>query len=251
MAFEAFPCHDFGDSGRWLIADVALRCDGDDHRAVVALAWATVLVYPVGLLLLTASLLGFHRNALLGHAPHTRLSAALRFTYGSYTADAFYWEIFEMGRRFTLVGIAVIFSPGTIVQLSSATTLCVMYMVIEHQTAPYTNPADNFIGLASSFGLAMLFFACVLLKLGVLLDNDEVRVRLSSEMLAVFDVPTAALSVVMFAAVVVTLVFAAFSISMQLRNELERALANLTTYYLLPTTYYLLLTSYYSLLTSY
>ena len=42
-----------------------------------------------------------------------------------------------------------------------------IYLVIQHQTAPYTQPSDNFLALAASFSLAILYFSCILLKLGL------------------------------------------------------------------------------------
>ena len=48
--FEAFPCHDFGPDGRFLIADVAVECGTHEHGSVVAFAWFAVVVYPVGML---------------------------------------------------------------------------------------------------------------------------------------------------------------------------------------------------------
>ena len=43
IAFQAFPCHDFGDEGRWLIADVSVRCDSGEHSQIVQLATFTVV----------------------------------------------------------------------------------------------------------------------------------------------------------------------------------------------------------------
>ena len=124
-----------------------------------------------------------------------------------------------MSRRFLLVGIAVIIRPGTIVQLTAATLLSMIYLILQHEIGPYASPADNFIALASSFSLAILFFSCVLLKLGLLMELDDVRVRLSTKLLEVFDVPTGSLSVIIFASVVLSLAFAAFTISAQLEAE--------------------------------
>ena len=58
-----------------------------------------------------------------------------------------------MSRRFLLVGIAVIIRPGTIVQLTAATLLSMIYLILQHEIGPYASPADNFIALASSFSL--------------------------------------------------------------------------------------------------
>ena len=45
----------------------------------VYLAWATVALYPMGLLLLAAVLLGYHREILVGDAKSTKLCRAIEF----------------------------------------------------------------------------------------------------------------------------------------------------------------------------
>ena len=64
----------------------------------MAFAWLAVLTYPIGLLLVTASLLFSHRAELTGTAPPTKLGSALSFLYESFTPMKFYWELFEMTR---------------------------------------------------------------------------------------------------------------------------------------------------------
>ena len=61
------------------------------------------------------------------------------------------------------------------VQLTVATVLSLIYLVIQQQLKPYTSESDNFTALAASFGLTMLFLGCLLLKLAVLMEQYEVR----------------------------------------------------------------------------
>lgn len=223
VAFNAFACHDFGGDGQWLMADVAIRCGSDEHKAAMLLAWLTVLVYPIGLLLFTAVLLGYCKDSITGVSPPTKLSATLHFVYSSYSPLVSYWELFEMVRRFLLVGIAVIMWPGTIPQLSFATLFSLIFLMAEHQMAPYANPSDNFAGLAASFSIVVFFFSCILLKLGLLTDLETIQSVISHNYLKVFSVPSGALTVIMFTSVVLALVVAAFTISAQIRNQQRRA----------------------------
>ena len=87
VAFEAFPCHDFKEEGRWLIADVSMQCGTDSHKSAVMLAWLAVLVYPIGLLLTAAVLLGSHKAEVQGKVPPTKLSKAIHFLYGNYKPE--------------------------------------------------------------------------------------------------------------------------------------------------------------------
>ena len=113
-AFKAFPCHDFGMDGRYLIADVSIRCDTAEHNQTMTLAWFTIFMYPIGLALAVASCLLYHKAELRGGSPTCRICEASAFLHGNYSADAYYWELCEMGRRFLLVGIAVLVEPGRI-----------------------------------------------------------------------------------------------------------------------------------------
>ena len=176
VAFEAFPCHEF-DEGSWLMADVAVRCHTPEHEAIRRFAWVAVLVYPVGLLILTALLLGYYKEEVMGAAPPTEVSTAISFLYRHFVPGCYYWELFELLRRFLLVGVAVVIQPGSVAQLTFATLFSMMFSVFEHQLRPYKSPYDNFLAISASFTLSILFFSCVLLKLGVLVEQNQSRAQ--------------------------------------------------------------------------
>jgi hypothetical protein len=163
-AFEAFPCHDFGAQGRWLVADVSVQCDSTEHARIRTFAWIAIGIYPgaihhhlvpndhcvpllihvylpplptVGWTIATATLLYLARKPILGHVKPTVLSRALYFVYGEYSTDFFWWELMEMFRRFLLVGLLSTVYPCSIVQLVVATVLCVLYLIIQLLASPY------------------------------------------------------------------------------------------------------------------
>lgn len=57
IAFEVFPCHDFGEDGRWLKVDVAIECGAAEHSLLTHVAAVAIFMYPVGLLLINSLLL--------------------------------------------------------------------------------------------------------------------------------------------------------------------------------------------------
>ena len=97
MAFEAFACERF-DTGRWLRADYAVRCDGAEYADVRTLAVLALLLYPIGIPLAYGGLLFLARRALLDGKP-TVLSTALTFLHGEYHARFFWWELAEVPCR--------------------------------------------------------------------------------------------------------------------------------------------------------
>ena len=63
VAFESFSCYSFdGGALSWLVADVQIDCTlrstpGSPYHSVIVLAWAMVVVYPIGMILFVGGLL--------------------------------------------------------------------------------------------------------------------------------------------------------------------------------------------------
>ena len=91
VAFEAFSCYKFTES-EWLKADVAIQCNTQPHYVALALAWAAILIYPIGLLVVNATLLFAARHAILSGRP-TDLSRAIAFLHCEYKPHLFWWEV--------------------------------------------------------------------------------------------------------------------------------------------------------------
>ena len=224
-AFEAFRCHDFGEvDGRWLMADVEVRCDSEEHGMIQTWAWLAIVLYPIGWTALTAVLLFAVRKSISKVRPPTPLSEALRFVYADYELWCYWWEVLEMARRFLLVGLMSIVLKGTIVQLVIAALFCIFYLVLQLQAKPFVRAADDYVALASTTSLAVLFFLCVVLKVGVLTDTPEVDAILPPRLRANFAVPSALLTVGMLGSVIACLVLS-FVISLQqAKDERQRQL---------------------------
>ena len=86
MLPDAFPCYEFIES-EWLKADVSIQCGTGEHDDAKALAWAAILIYPVGLLVLNGALLFAARRAIRNDKP-TTLSHAIDFLHREYGAKA-------------------------------------------------------------------------------------------------------------------------------------------------------------------
>ena len=89
-AFEAWACYDFEGGRSFLKADVAVECGSAAHEHVVGWAMAALLLYPVGLFVLTAALLNRARRAIV-HGPSTPLSRALAFLYAEHQPAYYAW----------------------------------------------------------------------------------------------------------------------------------------------------------------
>ena len=75
--------HDVAHASSWLIADVSIECGTAEHVQAQSLAWVAIALYPIGLLLLNATLLRRARRAI-EFGPRTELSKALAFLHSEY-----------------------------------------------------------------------------------------------------------------------------------------------------------------------
>jgi len=96
VAFEAFSFHTFDegteDQKGFLRVDVQIEHGSISHNRAVTLATVAVMLYPVGLLLLSGSLLHSARESIrMGRI--TALSTAISFLHGEYRPDCYYWEV--------------------------------------------------------------------------------------------------------------------------------------------------------------
>jgi hypothetical protein len=161
VAFESFSCFNFGPDGRFLKADGRIRCGSSEHSDLIQLAWLSIAVYPIGLLVLYATLLFAARRHILARR-ETTLTSAITFLHAGYrpTATCFWWEIMEMLRRFLLVGLFVVMEQGSLTQLAIGTLTSLLFLVAQLISRPYRHASDEFLALASSVSLVIIFMTC-------------------------------------------------------------------------------------------
>jgi hypothetical protein len=85
VAFEGWPCHWFEPVGYepargWLRVDVSIECDTPDHASVQVLAWAAVIIYPIGVWLGCLMLLWNASTAIVDREP-TPFSQCISFLF--------------------------------------------------------------------------------------------------------------------------------------------------------------------------
>ena len=62
-----------------------------------------------------------------------------------------------MARKFLLVGIFVVVTPGTVMQVALGTIVSAAYLMVQLQASPYKSRSDDYLAVASSFGMLMVF----------------------------------------------------------------------------------------------
>lgn len=172
MAFDAFSCFTFQSSddglgASFLVADVDIECGSVRHHQAQSLALLAIFVYPVGLFAINAVLLFCAHKAIITKR-ETVLSRCTAFLHKEYrpVLPYIFWELVEMVRRLLLVGAYVVgpFHPGSMMQLATAALTCVIYLFIQQQAMPYREFADNFLAVACSLSLVVIFLTSIFYK---------------------------------------------------------------------------------------
>ena len=226
VAFEAFSCYTFEDGSGWLVADVAIACQSERHRTAKTLAWVAIAFYPVGLLALNAALLFMARHAIRLQKP-SKASAALAFLHREYALEFYWWELMEMGRRFLLVGLFVIwpFHQGSVMQVAVANLTAATYLFIQLQAMPYRNPLDNYVALAASFSLQLMLLCIIFYKYASLTELPDVQDRMSLEQRGDYQIYAVLLTTLFILSVFGAVLFSALLLTVQVARNRRRRMA--------------------------
>ena len=229
VAFDAVPCYEFADGTRFLKADVSIECDTAQHERVQWLAWAAIAIYPVGLLVLNASLLVRVRKAVKNARP-TLLSRATSFLHTDYEPHLFWWELIEMLRRFILIGVMVRVYNGTMVQLVIGALAAMSLLLIQVQASPYISRASNHLAIVCSFAVCCVFLCCLAFKYASLTDLEDIRGKMNRKQSMVYVFDTAFLSGIIilsvFSALVISTGIFVVQAIMETARSRREALAN-------------------------
>ena len=204
QAFEVFYYYKL-DGERWLRADVTIKVGSDEHNTALILAWTTIVIYPIGLLVTAAALLYITHDAILKNKP-TPLSQATAFLYQEFERQFFWWELIEMLRRFVLVGIMVLVEG--MMQVIIGTLLAVMFLLFQVEASPYKDMGDDFLASSASFALVGTFICAYAFKDYEFVGLSDIQAKMSLEQRETYVVNQTILSVVMFATIILALLLA-------------------------------------------
>ena len=221
IAFQAFSYHEFDDGSSWLRADASIEFGSAEHDRAVGVAILAILLYPIGLLVLFASLLARARGAIIS-GPPTPLSLATRFLHSEYTTTFFFWELFEMLRRFLLVGVLVMCEQGSLEQIAYGTLVALVYLTIQTIASPFAKSSDNFFASGCSLLLAILFVCSVFYKFSALTSLEDLQRVMSTGQKSDYRPPHMALTATILGTCVGAFVLLAMIIGCLATEEARR-----------------------------
>ena len=117
-----------------------------------------MLAFPVGLPALYLFMLYPHRSELYENTEVSKKFLHLRFFFAEYKPQFYFWEVVECLRKCLLMGFAVFFKPGTLLQLIVVIILVMIYIVLLTHFKPYTSWRDNQLSVMNQM---MLFLTLV------------------------------------------------------------------------------------------
>ena len=97
--------------------------------------------------------------------PYTStLPVYVRSLTDAYKVQYRYWEIFECGRKVTLVGFFILFGQGSLEQMLAGMTVCVASIAIYHNLKPYDTWQNNMLQQVCQFNIFATIMSGLVLR---------------------------------------------------------------------------------------
>lgn len=140
---QTFACDELDGMEAYVRADYRLTCSTPRHSWYEAYAAIMVVVYPVGIPVVFAWLLVWHKRDLV--KPNRETLAHLKPLNGIwavYKPSRFFFEVVECARRISLSIIAAFVFPKSAAQLSIALLCSVVFVFISEVLSPFERKVD-------------------------------------------------------------------------------------------------------------
>ena len=137
--------------------DASVECGSDDHGPIKNLAIGFIVLWPAGSLVLFTSLLAACYKPLQAKSPNA-LTRATAFLHREYEQTWYWWEAVELARKLVLTGFVLLIpEKNAFLRLVVATLVCSCYVALVAATNLYKRVEDNFLAVATSLALLLLF----------------------------------------------------------------------------------------------
>jgi hypothetical protein len=169
--FQAWNCEGFSYSPTeehyFMRKDLSIRCytsESKKHGRIRNYAFLLVGLWPLGVLVLYATLLFSARKNIIHHVPN-RLVRAIAFLVRDYHPEYFYWELFELARRTTLSGwVLLVDERNSFTRVIVAVLVSLFMLVLTLVKKPYLNWEDQVLATSSHLMLLITFVGISYIK---------------------------------------------------------------------------------------
>jgi len=164
--FQMFRCVDLGENiGLILEADFSKKCFDGIHANFVPLALVSVVVYLVGVPLITFVIVWRHRKKL--HKPE--IESLYGDLYRQYEDSWAFWEVCLQLQKCMLTGAMVAIAPGSPVQLLVALLVGLAYLLLVLHAKPFKGQPEDRL----AFLVSLCLTVSLVLGLTLIMDNTE------------------------------------------------------------------------------
>ena len=99
----------------------------------------------------------------------------IAFLHAPYVPSFFYFDLLELSKKLLLIGFASFIEPGSLTQMLVALLVSLLFLVLQLQSAPYRCYLDNVLSTMVNLSLVVFFIWCLMLQMGALGDDDDLK----------------------------------------------------------------------------
>ena len=142
-----------------------MRCYSEEHDALVRVAYALIVVWPVGSLVVFISLAARSRQRLLRRTPDA-FTRSTRFLHAQFKADAWYWAAVELAHRELVTGwvLLLVTAERSFLRIVVGLLVSLCFFSLTLLVRPYQRIEDNILAASTQFVLVALFIGSILIR---------------------------------------------------------------------------------------
>jgi len=210
------PCREISGV-KYITADYRLVCGGDEYWYYVYMAYAGLVVYPIGCPLLYLVLLVRNRHKL---ESDEETCNRMGFIYERYEKEYYWFEVVEMIRKLFLTGIILLAEPGSVFQLACALLIAAYFMAIHIRCLPFKDVTEDFLQTVSLISTVLVLVSAIMIK------SSAMAAKIASANHSEFNSPPAMLLVLINGAtVVLALILGTFKMKQTLTAQIKKMAA--------------------------
>ena len=92
------------------------------------------------------------------------IPAYIHRAMAGYALHYYYFEVFEMMRKLALVGVAVVFEPGSMEQASYGLLVCFFCVVVYSSCSPYVDRGEDILAQLCQFMIFVVLVSAIVLR---------------------------------------------------------------------------------------
>ena len=172
ILFEIFICTNV-EGIEYLTKDLRYQCYDETWTKWSIVSYFGILIYPIGIPILFYYVLKQNENSLFkeynycldddGKKP-SNIKNRYGFLYSRYKEEVYYFESVEFLRKLILVGAIMFLMPGSIMQISIAFIVSIVFFILHIKLQPFKEDSDTHLQSITLFCSSVTLFSAIMLN---------------------------------------------------------------------------------------